>query len=113
MQEKAYDSKSDIWTLGCLIYELWVLEPSFHEAKPQSELSIVFGMVGFTSLHPVLVVYLSDSDDLIPPLPRGYSQALTSVIESPLNPNVSFPNFLQILVTNSASSLLCAAQLLQ
>ncbi|KAI0058716.1 kinase-like protein [Artomyces pyxidatus] len=69
MQEKAYDSKSDIWSLGCLIYELCALRPPFHEAKTHSELSIHI------------------RNGRIPPLPRGYSQALSAVIKSMLNLN--------------------------
>ncbi|KAF9242044.1 kinase-like domain-containing protein [Melanogaster broomeanus] len=69
MQEKAYDSKSDIWSLGCLIYELCALKPPFHEAKTHAELSIFI------------------RNGRIPPLPRGYSQALSSVIKAMLNLN--------------------------
>ncbi|KAF8153445.1 kinase-like domain-containing protein [Crassisporium funariophilum] len=80
MQEKAYDSKSDIWSLGCLIYELCALKPPFHEAKTHSELSIFI------------------RNGRIPPLPRGYSQALTSVIKSMLNLNPAMrPSAAQLL----------------
>ncbi|PPQ91453.1 hypothetical protein CVT25_014223 [Psilocybe cyanescens] len=80
MQEKSYDSKSDIWSLGCLIYELCALKPPFHEAKTHSELSIFI------------------RNGRIPPLPRGYSQALTSVIKSMLNLNPAMrPSAAQLL----------------
>ncbi|KDR84684.1 hypothetical protein GALMADRAFT_111919 [Galerina marginata CBS 339.88] len=80
MQEKAYDSKSDIWSLGCLIYELCSLKPPFYEAKTHSELSIFI------------------RNGRIPPLPRGYSQALTSVVKSMLNLNPAMrPSAAQLL----------------
>ncbi|TFY66155.1 hypothetical protein EVG20_g4935 [Dentipellis fragilis] len=80
MQEKAYDSKSDIWSLGCLIYELCALKPPFHEAKTHSELSIFI------------------RNGRIPPLPRGYSQSLNSVIKAMLNLNPAMrPSAAQLL----------------
>ncbi|KII88098.1 hypothetical protein PLICRDRAFT_41218 [Plicaturopsis crispa FD-325 SS-3] len=80
MQEKAYDSKSDIWSLGCLIYELCALKPPFHEAKTHSELSIFI------------------RNGRIPPLPRGYSQALSGVIKAMLNLNPAMrPSAAQLL----------------
>ncbi|KAF8964912.1 kinase-like domain-containing protein [Flammula alnicola] len=80
MQEKAYDSKSDIWSLGCLIYELCALKPPFHEAKTHSE----------------LIIFIRNGR--IPPLPRGYSQSLTPVIKSMLNLNPAMrPSAAQLL----------------
>ncbi|KAJ3506182.1 hypothetical protein NLJ89_g7011 [Agrocybe chaxingu] len=80
MQEKAYDSKSDIWSLGCLIYELCALKPPFHEAKTHSELSIFI------------------RNGRIPPLPRGYSQTLAHCIKSMLNLNPAMrPSAAQLL----------------
>ncbi|KAG1731939.1 kinase-like domain-containing protein [Suillus lakei] len=80
MQERAYDSKSDIWSLGCLIYELCALKPPFHEAKTHAELSIFI------------------RNGRIPPLPKGYSQALSSVIKAMLNINPAMrPSAAQLL----------------
>ncbi|KAJ7765393.1 kinase-like domain-containing protein [Mycena maculata] len=80
MQERAYDSKSDIWSLGCLIYELCALKPPFHEAKTHNELSTLI------------------RNARIPPLPRGYSQALTGVIKAMLNLNPAMrPSAAQLL----------------
>ncbi|EGN95780.1 hypothetical protein SERLA73DRAFT_76842 [Serpula lacrymans var. lacrymans S7.3] len=80
MQEKAYDSKSDIWSLGCLIYELCALKPPFHEAKTHAELSIFI------------------RNGRIPPLPRGYSVALSGVIKAMLNLNPAMrPSTAQLL----------------
>jgi serine/threonine protein kinase len=49
IQDKAYDSKSDIWSLGCLIYELCALNPPFHDAESFQELTLcvrfVFGVI--------------------------------------------------------------------
>ncbi|EIW63684.1 uncharacterized protein TRAVEDRAFT_160839 [Trametes versicolor FP-101664 SS1] len=80
MQEKAYDSKSDIWSLGCMVYELCALKPPFHEAKTHAELSILI------------------RNGRIPPLPKGYSPALASVIKSMLNLNPAMrPSASQLL----------------
>ncbi|KAJ7252756.1 kinase-like domain-containing protein [Mycena haematopus] len=80
MQEKAYDAKSDIWSLGCLIYELCAWKPPFHEARTHNELSSLIRSAR------------------IPPLPRGYSQALSGVIKAMLNLNPAMrPSAAQLL----------------
>ncbi|KAF8953847.1 kinase-like domain-containing protein [Flammula alnicola] len=85
MQEKAYDSKSGIWSLGCLIYELCALKPLFHEAKTHSELSLFI------------------RDGRIPPLPRGYSRSLRSSLNPCL---ISTPIRHQPAMRPSAAQLL-------
>ncbi|TFK53842.1 Pkinase-domain-containing protein [Heliocybe sulcata] len=80
MQEKAYDSKSDIWSLGCLVYELCALKPPFHEAKTHAELSVCI------------------RNGRIPPMPRGYSTALGNTIKSMLTLNPAMrPSAAQLL----------------
>ncbi|KAI6024395.1 kinase-like domain-containing protein [Pisolithus marmoratus] len=77
---KPYDAKSDIWSLGCLIYELCALKPPFYKAKSPAELGR-FIMNG-----------------RIPPLPVGYSQALSDLIKSMLNLDPAMrPSALQLL----------------
>ena len=67
-QEKPYDNKSDIWSLGCIIYEMCSLNPPFR-AKSMKGLynSVLSGMYA--------------------KLPQNYSQELSTLIKLLLQVN--------------------------
>eukprot|EP00792_Barthelona_sp_PAP020_P004002 TRINITY_DN1818_c0_g1_i1.p1 TRINITY_DN1818_c0_g1~~TRINITY_DN1818_c0_g1_i1.p1 ORF type:complete len:378 (+),score=81.88 TRINITY_DN1818_c0_g1_i1:53-1186(+) len=66
----AYDIKSDIWALGCVLYEMCTLRPPF------------------TASNHVALAQIIHSRELTPiPLELGYSSALTSLIHSMLAKN--------------------------
>jgi NIMA (never in mitosis gene a)-related kinase 2 len=67
---QSYDTKSDIWSLGCLVYELCALKPPFHEARTHAELAALI------------------QNGRIPPLPKCYSSNLFAVIKQMLHLNV-------------------------
>ncbi|KAJ3339171.1 G2-specific serine/threonine protein kinase [Gonapodya sp. JEL0774] len=68
VNESEYNTKSDIWSLGCLVYEMCALEPPF-QAKSQAGLAAKIKL-GKT-----------------PEIPKGYSNDLRNVIKSMLQVN--------------------------
>jgi NIMA (never in mitosis gene a)-related kinase len=68
--QQQYDAKSDIWALGCLLYELCAQQPPFAEAQTQPELTKLI------------------REGKIPKLPTGYSPVLYQVIKSMLRQDV-------------------------
>ncbi|OXC70621.1 hypothetical protein AYX13_00598 [Cryptococcus neoformans] len=69
LAENRYDTKSDIWSLGCLVYEMCALHSPFSAAQTQPELITMV------------------KSGKIPPLPARYSSALRSVIKAMLTLN--------------------------
>ncbi|ODN81535.1 hypothetical protein L202_01955 [Cryptococcus amylolentus CBS 6039] len=69
LAENRYDTKSDIWSLGCLVYEMCALNSPFSNAQTQQELITMV------------------KSGKIPPLPSHYSPALRSVIKAMLTLN--------------------------
>ncbi|KAI8999277.1 kinase-like domain-containing protein [Gaertneriomyces semiglobifer] len=62
ISESRYNVKSDIWALGCLIYELCTLDPPF-QAKTQEQLARRI------------------KQGTVPPLPSAYSRELKYIVE--------------------------------
>ncbi|KIR51410.1 NEK protein kinase [Cryptococcus gattii Ru294] len=69
LAENRYDTKSDIWSLGCLVYEMCALHSPFSAAQTQPELITMV------------------KSGKIPPLPARYSPALRSAIKAMLTLN--------------------------
>ncbi|KZT62001.1 kinase-like protein [Calocera cornea HHB12733] len=66
INDSPYDTKSDIWALGCLLYELCAWNPPFHAAQTHQELAVHIRSGRY------------------PPLPKQYSSTLVQVIKAML-----------------------------
>ena len=77
--DKPYDNKSDIWSLGCIIYEMASLNPPFRAAN-------------MNSLYKVV------QSGIYPKLPQHYSDDLAKIIKLMLQTNpIKRPSCDQIL----------------
>eukprot|EP00158_Paraphelidium_tribonemae_P003932 Partr_v1_DN26478_c0_g1_i10_m23811 putative S_TKc len=68
VNETKYDAKSDIWALGCLIYEMCSLKPPF-QAESQAAL------------------YAKISQAVVERIPSRYSEELDKMVKSMLHYN--------------------------
>ena len=70
---KIYDKSADIWSFGCLIAELFLLEPLFPGATDFEMINLIFGFLGFSK---------EDEEVLKPKLKINYKEMKDSIFES-------------------------------
>ena len=70
---KIYDKTVDIWSFGCLIAELFLLEPLFPRTTDFEMINLIFGFLGFSK---------EDEEVLKPKLKINYREMKDSIFES-------------------------------
>ena len=70
---KIYDKTADIWSFGCLMAELFLLEPLFPGATDFEMINLIFGFLGFSK---------EDEEVLKPKLKINYKVIKDSIFES-------------------------------
>ncbi len=70
---KVYDKTVDIWSFGCLMAELFLLEPLFPGATDFEMINLIFGFLGFSK---------EDEEVLKPKLKINYREMKESIFES-------------------------------
>lgn len=71
--KKDYTNKVDIWSFGCLIAELFLLEPLFPGATDFEMVNMIFSFLGFSK---------EDEDALTPNMKINYKEQIPDIFEN-------------------------------